>query len=217
MQYRGAELTAEDIETLQVNGFPRAAFYLGVKAAESSVERQGTMLKKLASLGFDYQALSVEDIRVGTALMGVDNTVAGEKLGQYSRHGLSYDIHSFDVALQHALADKPTAPLYMVANYPYIALDVLASHSLKKGNSLGVINPDRLGQTELPVGLLMEGDGSALRVEAFMHDYVLPEGSVIFDDVIREGTTRDAVLAWAGGTAVSPTFVAAGRVGTSPV
>ncbi len=199
MSYRGARLSGEEVESLQRNGFPRAAFYLGVKGVEFDHRLQARMLQKLASLSFEYERLELEDIRVGTAAMKArSSTVAAEKLGQFSRHGPMGDVEVFDEVLRNDLAGHTETPLFMVASYPFIALDVLAKYSLDEGGQLGVINPDFLGQGELPIGFVMEGKPPSTTVKPIMDDYRMPPGTVIFDDVIRFGKTMDTVMEWAG-------------------
>jgi hypothetical protein len=219
MTYRGAQLSGAQVESLHRARLPRPAFYLAMKAADRYDTVQSEMLRRLAGVQFDYDQLSIDVIRLGTAVLngqsgGNAKTVAGEKLGQFSRHGFMGDVKAFSRALTLALADKPDAPLFMVANYPYIALDELAEHSLGRGNQLGIINPDRLSQTEMPIGFMMEDQASDFTVRPLEHDFEMPPGAVIFDDVIREGKTRDTVMAWAAGAVISPTFVAAVQVPT---
>jgi hypothetical protein len=214
MAHRGARLLGRDVETLHRVGLPRPAFYLAMKAASGHDAVQTEMLQRLAGLKFDYDRLSIEDIRPGTDRLdrqpGVNAvTVGGEKLGQFSRHGFTGDLDAFDRTLTTVLADRPKAPVFMVANYPYIAIDVLAEHSLERGNPLGVINPDVLGRTGSAAGFMIRSQVPGFTVEPLGQDFAVPEGSVIFDDVLREGKTRDAVMAWAGRTAADPTFVTA--------
>jgi len=203
MQYRGAKLSAGHVEQLHTAGFPRAAYYLAMKAASEQHEAQIEMLRRLAASGFDYDQLGVEDIRVGTAAMdrvpGAEpGTVGGEKLGQFSRHGPTGDVESFDEVLGFELADRPDAALFIVANYPFIALDVMARHSLEKGNPLGIINPDHLAPSEYPLGFVMDNNSTGIEISPFGTDFRLPPGSVIFDDVVREGRTKEQVMSWAG-------------------
>lgn len=217
MAYRGAQLSGKEVEILYKAGLPRPAFYLAMKAADAYNTVQTKMLQRLAKVQFNYDKLTIEDIRLGTATLNGQNgqnatSVAGEKLGQFSRHGFTGDLRAFDKVLSPALVQKPDASLFMVANYPYIALDVLAKHSLDKGNQLGVINPDHIGKNALSTGFIMEGQGSDFTINSLGQDFNMPEEAVIFDDVVREGKTRDIVMAWAGRSMVSPSFVSAGRV-----
>jgi hypothetical protein len=199
MTYRGARLSGEEIESLQRNGFPRAAFYLGVKGVEFDHRLQARMLQRLAALSFQYEELDTEDIRVATdAMKARSSSVDAGKLGQFSRHGPMGDVEVFDEVLSNDLSGQSDTLLFMVASYPYIALDVLAKYSLAKGNPLGIVNPDFLGQSELPVGFVMEGNPPSTTVSPIMDDYRMPPGAVIFDDVLREGKTMNIVMEWAG-------------------
>ena len=221
MEYRGAQLSGEDVESLLAK-HPRAAFYLSMKAADEHPMVQAEMLSRLAGRQFDYAKPSGEAemqaiIQLGTTILkgqpgGNATTVAGEKLGQFSRHGFTGDLDAFDRTLKFALTEKPKAPLFMVANYPYIALDVLARHSLAKGNLPGIINPDHLNKPESSPGFIMRGQGADFTINALESSFDTPPDTVIFDDVVRKGVTRSLVMAWAGRSAVTPVFVAATHV-----
>jgi len=215
MNHGGAELSAKDIESLYFTGFRRAAFYLGIKAADTAPDVQASMLQSFGAQGFDYRKLELTDIQRGTEVLDslpvtARRTVLGEKLAQLSRHGIEHELAAFDASLAASDTAYSTAPLFMVANYPYIALDVLARYSLKLSKPLGVINPDNIGDVSKRVGLLMEGPLHDLRVTELAQDYQMPAESTIFDDVIRHGTTRARVLNWAGEASVN--FVTTGRV-----
>jgi len=211
MTYQGARLSGEGVESLHRSGFPRAAFYLGVKGVEFDHQLQAKMLRRLVALSFNYDELTLDDIRVSTDSMKErSTTVAAEKLGQFSRHGPMGDVEVFEQVLSNDLSGQPDTPLFMVASYPYLALDVLARHSLDKGSLLGVINPDFLGQPHLPIGFVMEGRTPSTTVEPIMDDYQMPPGAIIFDDVVRGGKTMNIVMDWAGDETA---FLAAMRVG----
>src|SRR5665213_2780510 len=212
MQYRGAQLSAGHVEKLHMGGFPRAAYYLAMKAASEQHEAQMKMLNRLAVSGFVYSRLGIEDIRIGTAALergpGQEpGTVGGEKLGQFSRHGPTGDVESFDKVLDFELAGRPDAALFIVANYPFIALDVMARHSLEKGNKLGIINPDHLASSEYPLGFVMDGSPAGVEISPFGTDFRLPPGTVVFDDVVREGRTKERVMDWAGSEASFATAI----------
>jgi len=213
LQHRGAELTGKNIEDLYGNGLPRAAFYLALKAADASPDAQLQMLQRLADKRFNYFSLTASDIRVGTVVLGTEvgaaDTVKGEKLGKLSLHGFSGELQAFDKTLTAELAGHPTSPLFMVANSPYIALDVLAKHSLAKGNALGVIKPNHLAQPTDSPGFLIEDTNGKFQVNRLDPDFQLPPDAVIFDDAVRQGTTSDAILEWAGASASSAIFIAA--------
>lgn len=206
LSHRGAKLNSGEVESLQRSGFPRAAFYLALKSAEDHDGVQRGLLQTLADRRFDYSSLGVEDISPALRRMDDRGTkVGGEKLGQFSRHGFDQSVATFDRTLNGTYAEQPRSSLFMVANYPFIAMDVLADHSLGTGNSLGILKPERLGQTAMPVGFMIEPGENGLTVRDLEPDFDRPPGSVVFDDVLRSGQVKGQVMEFWGDE--PPTFV----------
>ncbi len=211
LQYRGSKLTGAEIAQLREDWQKPLAFYLAMKAAAGNTDIQAQLLKRLADIKFDYREVDIKDLKPALDFRASqpETTVNGNKIPQYSRQG-SLGIRRFDTTLTGALEDKPDATLFMVADYPYVALDVLASHSLAKGNPLGILNPDLFGQTQQPVGFIFEHEGGGITVKGLNHDFERPEGAVIFDDAILHGNARNNVLSfWALESDSVPDFVAA--------
>jgi hypothetical protein len=213
---RGADLVADDVLTLQRNGLARPALYLSLKAAEDHDEAQRDLLQRTAELGFDYSALTGNDYHAALSFIrdrynSSGPMVGGEKLGQFSRHGFGRSVNEFDSALRAANDTEPFTSVYMVANYPFIALDVLAKHSIDKGGQLSVIKPERLGQTTLSVGfdIKLSEDGGII-VDYLEHDFDRPSDGIIFDDVLNTGKVKNRVVDfWKDGEQNEPRFVAA--------
>lgn len=216
LAYREAKLGRKDIETLIRNGFLRLGFYLSMKAAGDNDPVQAQLLQTMAAKGFNFGQLALEDF--GKALNTLEQEeepfVHGGKLAQVSRHGFRNWVERFDKKLTDVQeARSPDAPLFMVAESPYIGFDVIAAHSLLRGRPLGILKPERFAQTEQSVGFVLEPDLTGARITPLNYDFARPDGAIIFDDVLNAGKVmKKTIDFWTEKTDDIPDFVTAVRV-----
>lgn len=150
-KYRETKLTPKEVERLFKGGFKRLGFYLAMKAAEDNDPIQAGLLQCMAKHHFNFGQLVPDDI--GGALEHLENkperdrfVVAG-KLGQVSRWGFRSWVEAFDTRLTQEEERLPDNPLLMVANSPYVGLDVLAMHSVLRGRALGILKARKVYST----------------------------------------------------------------------
>lgn len=220
LRYREAMLSPRDIERLVGSGFARLGFYLAMKAADNNDSVQAELLARVSARGFNVSETNLEDLGGALTHLNAQETpfVSGVKLGQVSRYGLEHWVNRFDQVIAAAQDKRPEAPVFIVANAPYIGLDVFARRSLDKGVSLAILKPNRFEQESLPVGLVLSPSNSGTNIDTLPFDFFRPPDAIVFDDVIHSGQVQDQVNNfWLRQATLPPHFISAATVGSSPV
>lgn len=210
LQHRGAALYSKDVRPLFRTNIANLGFYLLMKATDDNDALQADLLRHAYRAGFQYDR--IPSGLVDTALTHLDRQkppqVSGAKLGIVSRAGFSNWTDRFAMTLDATVGEDDT--LFMVANAPYVGLHEIAQRSLLRARNLGILKPSRLESPELPVGFLLQPEGTSVDVLPLAHDFQRPDGAVVFDDVLHRGTVRRSVVDyWTRDGAEQPRFVTA--------
>ncbi|MBW3568827.1 hypothetical protein KY385_01730 [Candidatus Parcubacteria bacterium] len=182
-----------------------------MKATDENDSIQERLLRRVASHRFDLSLATSDDFTDALSYFEdqPDPTVKGVKLAQVSRRGFGSSIKNFHRTIQPKLEVDDRPELFMVADAPYIGLDALAVHSLKRGYSMGILKPTRFEQPDLPVGFMIEPADIGVNISPLAHDFPRPENALLFDEIVNTGSVRDKTLAFWGPQQPQPDFVTA--------
>lgn len=203
-------LQPREIEQLFANRLGAFGFYTVMKAAENADDIQAELLKR--ALAYDKLSdFSAHDARnaLGHLATQASSFVEAGKLHKISLRGVGLWTDGFIDVIEPALGSDPEATLFLVANAPYIGFDKIAAASLRRGRALGILKPSRFGQTEKPVGFMMESSSSGVEVYPLGHDFIRPDHAIVFDDILATGTVHSQIDDFWGG---SPPFITALRL-----
>lgn len=209
-RYKGASMGPKEIHTLLRNGFPHLGFYLAMKGNADNDEVQAATLRKVLHRGGNPRSFTLEDAQ--PAIEALDNSgVEGQKMRAVSLYGGSF-YREFSGAVKRAESepDHEDAELFMIPDASYIALNVLHRLTLERGRPLGILRNDRLGQTELPVGMRLTPGDLGVQIDFLSADFERPEHAIIADDTIKTGATMERVTGfWTATGAPTPVTTAA--------
>lgn len=227
LQHGEAMLTSREIRSLFGANFGDLGFYLTMKASEGHDSLQKGLLTKVAQHDFDPSRMTVEDASEALDAMRAREEVAarstsnaiearrasgvqGGKLGEVSRHNFRDWSETFDPVLTTVFERDPETELFVMANAPYIGLDVLARHTIRRGRPLSVLRPNDFDQPDRPVGWRIEPNGGKVTIVELPNDFQRPENGVVFDDTTRSGKNRNTVSRyWSRGGNKPPEYTAA--------
>ena len=211
LQYRDGQLKTGDVDKLFRNGLQPLGFYMAMKASKDNDAVQADLLDRAAANNFDLTRLRPADATGAMKHLETQSppSVEGKKLHSVmSLHGIKGWSGRFTEAIAPALSQKPESELFMVAHAPYVGIDELAALSLLRGRRLGILKPERLLQTEQPVGFMLEPRSQGVDITALSHDFDRPDQAIIFDDALAKGAARDRVMNFWGAES-SPDFITA--------
>jgi len=216
LKYRRGMLDSRNVGPLFKTNLAHLGFYLLMKATDDNDHLQSELLQLAFERDFVYDQLPAAKINEALEHLAAQDPpqVNGVKLAGVSRAGFQTWNHRFSTRLRESVGEDDA--LFMVANAPYVGFHELAQNSLLRMKSLGVLKPSRFDQAELPVGFLLQAQGSGLDVRPLEHDFERPASAIVFDDVLHEGDVRQQVFDyWTGNGADQPRFITAVTVPTA--
>ncbi|MCA9332724.1 hypothetical protein KDA00_02520 [Candidatus Saccharibacteria bacterium] len=208
LRYKEATLDSDDIGTLFNSRFSRFGFMILMKACEDNENAQIDLLKLACSREGNISGLSLTDVE---PILESNPSISadGTKIALISRHGMSNWLERYEATLQvHA---SESQQLFALANSTLVAFDILYKHSIERDQSLSILKPSSIEQGKAIVGFHIGQSATGLTFDVLTRDFNRPTGAVILDDVMRTGSTRDAVLDfWSNDSNLQPDFVAVG-------
>ena len=208
LKHRDAMLNPNDVRRLFDNRLGHLGFYVAMKASDGNHDVQAGLLRRVVERRFDLGRLTRTDASEALEYLAAQDPpqVKAKKIAPIDGLGLDVWNQRFTQTLEPVLREEGEPPLFVVANSPFVGLGQIAALTLDKGRPLGIIKPSRFGQTDGPVGFMIEPTASGHDITPLSHDFVRPERAVIFDDAIETGSVRDQVLQF-WGSPETPSFI----------